>query len=111
MLQIDASCRLCRQCLKLDTLGALTLDEGPEKSVSGDWNGICVLGEFLNGRLHPVTLELLGKARELAKGHMPVMVALPGHGASEAARFLCSRQRNTENKTQSRTFLIFALQE
>lgn len=89
MLQIEASCRLCRQCLKLDTLGALTLDEGPEKSVSGDWNGICVLGEFLNGRLHPVTLELLGKARELAKGHMPVMVALPGHGVSEAARFLC----------------------
>ena len=57
MLQIEASCRLCRQCLKLDTLGALTLDEGPEKSVSGDWNGICVLGEFLNGRRHRASLQ------------------------------------------------------
>lgn len=89
MLQIGASCRLCRQCLKLDLFGALSLDEGPEENVSGDWNGICVLGEFLNGRLHPVTLELVGKACTLADGRMPVTVALPGHGVSKAARLIC----------------------
>lgn len=93
-LQIGEGCRLCKQCLKHDTAGALSLEED-EKKVMGRWKGICVLGEFLGGKLHPVTLELLGKAKELAAGKSPVSVILPGYGVGDAAKLICEYGADT----------------
>ena len=91
-LTINEKCRMCRICLKLDTNGALyeqraTAMSGKESGA--EWNGgIFVIAEFIGGRLHPVTLELLGKARELVNGRERVCAVLPGFMTSEAAKSL-----------------------
>ena len=91
-LVIGEGCRLCKQCLKADPVGALSLEVQENKAVDIDsWSGITVVAEFLGGTLHPVTLELLGKARELSGGKMPISVILIGNETAEAAKTL-SRQ-------------------
>ena len=73
-LVIGEGCRLCKQCLKADPVGALSLEVQENKAVDIDsWSGITVVAEFLGGTLHPVTLELLGKARELSGGKMKML--------------------------------------
>lgn len=92
-LKIDEHCRMCGQCLHRDPCHALTLMEGapqPAADLSG-WQGICVFAEQTDGKLHPVTLELLGKALELAQGRMPVTAVLPGVDTARAAGQLCQR--------------------
>ena len=96
VLQIGEGCRLCRQCLKYDISGALSLEEAVLKNdISNDWKGVCVFAEFLNGQLHPVTLELIGKARELAQENMSVSVVLPGYSVIETAKMLCGYGADT----------------
>jgi len=52
-------------------------------------DGILVFSEFISGSLHPVTLEILGKARDLAdKVSSDVLAVMVGSGLSEAAREL-----------------------
>ncbi len=53
------------------------------------WRGITVFSECHEGSVHPVALELLGKALELARatGH-PVYALLIGTGLSQAAKQL-----------------------
>lgn len=53
------------------------------------WRGILVCADHVEGALHPVTFELLGKARELAAeiGH-PVYALLLGDGVKAAAEEL-----------------------
>ncbi len=87
---INGSCRMCRLCLKRDTGGAVTFEDTPRTAVDkSKWRGIAVYAEISGGRLHPVSLELLGKARELAArvGH-EVLAVLPGYRVGEAAREL-----------------------
>jgi len=89
MLVIGEGCRLCKQCLKADPVGALSLEIAEKKpDDTGDWFGITVVAEFLGGALHPVTLELLGKARELSDGRMPISVILIGNKTAEAVKTL-----------------------
>lgn len=66
-IEINEACRLCRLCLPACPEDALYF-AGAEQ---GQWNreafqGVMVVGEMLQGALHPVTLELMGKGRELA---------------------------------------------
>lgn len=63
------------------------------KSVSVDksgWNDILVFAEFSGNRLHPVSLELIGKARTLAKAvpGFKVRAVLVGNGVSACAEEL-----------------------
>jgi electron transfer flavoprotein alpha subunit len=63
----NAGCRLCKVCIKQCPEGAITLEQSaaPEVDKSA-WRGIMVYVEHLDGVVHPVTLELIGKAQELA---------------------------------------------
>lgn len=85
--QIGEGCRLCKKCIKADICGAVTVveEEHAQTTDIDGWQGICVVADFTNGRLHPVTLELLGKALELAESRQTVDVLLCGHGAFAAA--------------------------
>ena len=94
-LVISRNCRMCRRCLKLDPSGAIyeqsEADESHRESEAEWRGGIFVVAEFMGGKLHPVTLELLGKARELANGREKICAVLPGFMASKAAKILaCS---------------------
>ena len=84
---ITAACRLCAICLKQCPQGALSIEASPAPAVDkAAWRGILVFGECTDTGLHPVTFELIGKARALA-GVMaqPVCCVLIGHGAMPCA--------------------------
>ena len=91
-LEINAGCKMCRMCVRKGPAGAITYEEdaapAPEVDKSA-WRGVAVFAELRDGEVHPVTLELLGKARELAAvtGH-PVLAVLIGSGVEEQAKTL-----------------------
>ncbi|NMC04545.1 MAG: electron transfer flavoprotein subunit alpha/FixB family protein [Candidatus Lokiarchaeota archaeon] len=88
-LNINAACKMCKSCVKKhpdifefveDVVVAINKDE---------WRGIAVYVEHFEGKIHPVTLELVGKARQLATktGH-PVFCLFAGHGITGKAQEL-----------------------
>ena len=63
-------------------------DKTPQIDKSA-WRGIAVVAEVNEGRIHPVTFELLGKARELAdKIRHPVYCVLGGDNVAHLAQEL-----------------------
>ena len=85
-LAVGAGCKMCRLCVKKSS-GVITEEETPKPQINKEeWVGVAVFADFAHGRLHPVTLELLGKAQELAAvtGH-PVYALLLGSDTQKAA--------------------------
>ena len=72
-LSINAACKMCRLCVKKGPEGAVEyVEDTVRPSVDKEeWKGIAVYVDHVDSKIHPVTLELLGKARELAQvtGH------------------------------------------
>ncbi len=86
-LSFNAACKGCKLCVKKGPAGAVTFEEEVVAEIDKSlWNGVTVFCEVQNGRPHPVTLELLGKAKELAAviGH-EVLGILIGHNIADAA--------------------------
>lgn len=86
-----AGCKMCGLCVKKGPPGAAEMIQdvpAPQVDKSA-WRGILVYADHVEGALHPVTFELLGKARELAGqiGH-PVYALLLGEGVGAAAEEL-----------------------
>ncbi len=78
-LGINSACKMCRLCVKKGPVGAIEYveDEAKQAVDKSEWRGITVFADAATGALHPVTAELIGKARELAAvtGH-PVYALL-----------------------------------
>ncbi|PKL44599.1 MAG: electron transfer flavoprotein subunit alpha [Candidatus Riflebacteria bacterium HGW-Riflebacteria-1] len=66
-VEINSGCRMCRICIKRRP-DIFMLAEPPRKVAVNkqEWQGIAVYVEHLDSVVHPVSLELIGKARELA---------------------------------------------
>ncbi len=83
-LSINSGCRMCKLCVKksngiFELAGEEKSRPRPDRNIYRD---VAVLAEIDGGSLHPVSLELLGKARELAqKSNAKVLVLLPGKNA------------------------------
>ena len=79
-LQINAACKMCKICVKKGPKGAVEYVE--EEVIAVDkskWRGIAVYVDHIDGVIHPVTYELLGKAKELAaKINHPVYAIMMG---------------------------------
>ncbi|MBR5239503.1 MAG: electron transfer flavoprotein subunit alpha/FixB family protein [Clostridia bacterium] len=78
-LDISSACKMCKLCVKKSG-GVVTYEEDVKKSVDKSlWTGVCVYVDHMEGAIHRVTYELLGKAKELAKvtGH-PVYALMMG---------------------------------
>ena len=91
-LEINAGCRMCRMCIKKGG-GVFELVEEKDSAPAVDkskWRGVAVVAEIdADGVLHPVALELLGKARELAdKIKHPVTALVIGSGTDAAVEKL-----------------------
>ncbi|MGM9539968.1 electron transfer flavoprotein subunit alpha/FixB family protein [Anaerovibrio sp.] len=90
-LEINAACKLCKLCVKKGQPGAMEFVEeevGPKVDKSL-WKGITVYVDHVEGEIHPVTLELLGKARELAdKINHPVQALFLGSNIGDKAQEL-----------------------
>lgn len=85
-ITINAACKMCRLCVKKGPEGAVEYIED-EKKPSIDkslWKGIAVYVDHVDGEIHPVTYELIGKAKELAAviDH-PVYAIFMGSGIAE----------------------------
>lgn len=91
VLSVNAGCKSCRLCVKKGPEGVVTWEEDPQaEAVNKDeWKGVAVYADMRDGEVHPVTLELIGKARELAAvtSH-PVYALLIGCGVENQAEEL-----------------------
>ena len=64
--EMNAACKVCGICVKACPEKAILKLETKVDSVDKTkWRDILVFAEVSGGRLHPVSLELIGKAREL----------------------------------------------
>ena len=87
-LDISSGCKMCKMCVRKGG-GLVEFEEevkGIDKSL---WTGICVYADCSGGKIHRVTYELIGKARELAKvtGH-PVYALAIGENLTELTKNL-----------------------
>lgn len=89
-LEIGAGCKMCRLCVKSGVPGVITYEEEEKPQIDKSlWNGITVYVEQEHGKIHPVALELLGKAGELAGVNgEPVYALLIGYQMEQAAEEL-----------------------
>lgn len=86
-ISADAGCKMCKICVKRGLGGASVVEDAQKEVVDkSKWSGIAVYVDHEGGNIHPVTLELLGKARELADkiGHKVYCVFM-GSGIESAA--------------------------
>ena len=89
-LNISAACKMCKLCTKKSN-GVIEYVE-EEAAVTVDkslWRGVCVFANVEGDKIHRVTYELCGKARELAAvtGH-PVYSIMIGHNLENQAKEL-----------------------
>ena len=85
--EINENCKACGLCVKACPESAIMKLETKSKGVDkSKWNGILVFCEVSGGRMHPVSLELIGKANELAKvGNHPVYAVVVGNDVTAYA--------------------------
>ena len=88
--ELNAACKVCGVCVKACPEKAILKLETKTSSVDkSKWHDILVFAEVSGGRLHPVSLELIGKGLELAKNvNYQVKAVLVGHGVSAFAEEL-----------------------
>ncbi len=90
-LVITAACKMCRMCVRKGPKGAVEYVEDAKKPSidKTKWQGIAVYIDHTEDKIHPVSYELLGKARELAqKAHQPVYALFIGYNIEKAAEEL-----------------------
>lgn len=84
-VEFNTSCKMCSICMKNCPNNAITLIDGKRSPVDKKgWKGVMVYVEHVEGVIHPVTIELIGKARQLAeKVNHPVYCVLIGSNISD----------------------------
>ena len=84
-LEISSACKMCKLCVKKGN-GIIEYKEDEVKATVDKtlWNGICVYVDHYGDKIHRVTYELCGKAKELSKvtGH-PVYALIIGSELGE----------------------------
>ncbi|EOD00878.1 electron transfer flavoprotein subunit alpha [Caldisalinibacter kiritimatiensis] len=86
-LEINAACKMCKICVKNGPEGVFEYIEEKKAEINKDeWKGIAVYVDHVEGDIHPVTFELIGKAKELAsKINQPVYCLFMGHNIKDKA--------------------------
>ena len=87
-LEISSACKMCKTCVRKGQ-GLVQFVEEKKEIDKSLWKGICVYADCSGGKIHRVTLELIGKAKELASvtGH-PVFALVIGHNTADCAQKL-----------------------
>ena len=63
-LEVTAACKMCKMCLKNGPAGVLVLEEDEKIAIDKSlYKGITVYVDHIEGVIHPVTFELIGKAQ------------------------------------------------
>lgn len=89
-LEINSACKMCRICIKNGPEGAVIYVEDEDIKIDkSQWTGVAVYVDHVEGEIHPVTYELIGKAKELAKKiNHPVYAVFAGYDIKEKAEEL-----------------------
>src|SRR5690554_542822 len=67
-LEINSSCRMCKICVRKGPAGVIEYVEEVEEAIDkSKWTGVSVYIEHDGKTIHPVSFELIGKAKELAE--------------------------------------------
>lgn len=87
---INSGCKMCKICVKSGNGSIDFVEDETIVSVNKKlWDGITVYIDHFHGEINPVSLELIGKARELAAEiNHPVQAILIGSGLKEIAEEL-----------------------
>lgn len=88
-IDITSACKMCKICVK-NSAGAISYEEDEIIEIDkSKWEGILVYIDHLDGKIHPVSLELIGKAKELAsKINHPVYALMIGDNIEPSAQEL-----------------------
>ena len=88
-IDITSACKMCKICVK-NSAGAISYEEDEIIEIDkSKWKGILVYIDHLDGKIHPVSLELIGKAKELAsKINQPVYALMIGDNIETSAQEL-----------------------
>ncbi|WP_291649415.1 electron transfer flavoprotein subunit alpha [Clostridium sp.] len=89
-LDINSNCKMCKLCVKKGPEGAVKYIEEEKILIDkSEWKGIAVYVDHVDGDIHPVTFELIGKARELSnKVKQEVYCIFIGYNITEKAEEL-----------------------
>ena len=85
-LILNAACKMCKICVRrFPEIFEYVEDLEPGVN-KDDWRGVTVYIDHIEGDIHPVSFELIGKAREMADkiGH-PVQCLIMGDNISDIA--------------------------
>lgn len=113
-IRITAACRMCLLCVRKGPQGVFELckEEAATESVdTSQWRGILVAVEHHEGQIHPVSLELIGKAHQLADkiGH-PLYASVAGSEVGPIADEIVSYGVDTVCVHDDPTLRLFRLQ-
>lgn len=91
-LEIGAGCKMCKICVKTGPKGVFEFVEDEVIKIDKDkWKGIAVYVDHHEGDIHPVTFELIGKAKEMAnKINQPVYCIFVGSNLEDKTDALLS---------------------
>ena len=89
-IEINAGCKMCKICIKKGPTGVMEFIETEDLKIDKSlWKGIGVYVDHVEGDIHPVTMELIGKARELAAVvDFPVYCVFIGYNIKDKAKKL-----------------------
>ena len=86
-IEINSACRLCKLCVKRGAGVFEFVEESVAAIDKSAWKGIAVYVDHVDGKIHPVTYELIGKAKELAsKINQPVCAIFIGENIFDKAQ-------------------------
>ena len=76
-LDISSACKMCKMCVRKGG-GLVTFEEEVKAIDKSLWRGVTVYADCTGGKIHRVTFELIGKAKELAAvtGHLVYVLAI-----------------------------------
>lgn len=86
-IEVNAGCKMCKLCVKKGPAGVMEFIEEEVEAIDKSlWKGVAVYVDHVEGDIHPVTYELIGKAKELAaKINHPVYAVFVGHDIEKKA--------------------------
>ena len=98
---VGDNCTLCGNCVDLCEVGALRIDQEDKEVLQNldEWSGVWVYAEYRNGRIAPVSFELLGVGRKLANQRkVPLAAVLIGANLDDQAEELISHGADTVDR-------------
>lgn len=107
---VNEQCTLCGTCVDNCEVEAITIErEAKAEQVDlAAWSGVWVFAEFRNGRIAPVTLELLGAGRTLADScGVKLGAVLLGDNLGTAAKDLIGHGADTVYVAEDPAFASF----